>query len=112
MNKPGSGEYAIDSRSELPWQAVSLDVLREKYAKGAERDLDGAEMVRAVRRQRIVDPAAGFRRDAFLVHPQVAAPGAGEGRFQQCLAAFQMTRDGGFHGIGVVQQNSGFRHGS
>ncbi|MCB1371619.1 MAG: hypothetical protein KDJ83_12075, partial [Rhodobacteraceae bacterium] len=51
MNKPGSGEYAIDSRSELPWQAVSLDVLREKYAKGAERDLDGAEMVRAVRRR-------------------------------------------------------------
>ena len=51
MNKPGSGEYAIDSTTNLPWQAVSLDVLREKYAKGAERDLDGAEMVRAVRRR-------------------------------------------------------------
>src|SRR5690606_32075739 len=28
---------------------LSLDVLREKYAKGHERDLEGAEMVRAVR---------------------------------------------------------------
>ena len=35
------------ARSE--WQMVSLDVLREKYAKGAERELDGAEMVLAIR---------------------------------------------------------------
>ena len=35
------------ARSE--WQTVSLDVLREKYAKGAERELDGAEMVLAIR---------------------------------------------------------------
>ena len=34
------------ARSE--WQMVSLDVLREKYAKGAERELDGAEMVLAI----------------------------------------------------------------
>ena len=38
-------------RDGLPWQAVSLDVLREKYAKGAERELDGPEMARAVRRR-------------------------------------------------------------
>ena len=36
---------------DLPWQEVSLDVLREKYAKGAERDLDGADAARAVRRR-------------------------------------------------------------
>jgi len=35
--------------AESEWQLVSLDVLREKYAKGAERELDGAEMVLAIR---------------------------------------------------------------
>ena len=47
MNKPATG--AFRSAPDLAWQEVSLDVLREKYAKGAERDLDGPEMARAVR---------------------------------------------------------------
>jgi ribonucleoside-diphosphate reductase alpha chain len=33
------------------WQAVSTDVLREKYAKGAEQELDGPDMVRAIHRR-------------------------------------------------------------
>ena len=50
MNKPHLPDRASDrSGSDLPWQEVSLDVLREKYAKGAERDLSGAEAARAVR---------------------------------------------------------------
>jgi ribonucleoside-diphosphate reductase alpha chain len=48
MNKPDMTPLAAAS---LGWQEVSLDVLREKYAKGAERDLDGPEMARAVRRR-------------------------------------------------------------
>ena len=40
MNKPDPRLSA--AVADLPWQEVSLDVLREKYAKGAERDLDGA----------------------------------------------------------------------
>ena len=47
MNKPDT--RLSPRRDDLPWQEVSLDVLREKYAKGAERDLDGPEMARAVR---------------------------------------------------------------
>ena len=46
MNKP---DPRLRPEESLAWQQVSLDVLREKYAKGAERDLDGAEMARAVR---------------------------------------------------------------
>ncbi|MFT3973372.1 MAG: adenosylcobalamin-dependent ribonucleoside-diphosphate reductase [Amaricoccus sp.] len=46
MNKPHLPDRTCAS---LPWQEVSLDVLREKYAKGAERALDGAAAVRAVR---------------------------------------------------------------
>ncbi len=37
--------------TENEWQAVSIDVLREKYAKGPEQDLDGPEMVRAIRQR-------------------------------------------------------------
>ena len=48
MNKPDSRDFARHDEG-LPWQEVSLDVLREKYAKGAERDLDGPDMARAVR---------------------------------------------------------------
>lgn len=52
MNKPDSREFPRPAgTSDLPWQEVSLDVLREKYAKGAERELDGPEMARAVRRR-------------------------------------------------------------
>ena len=49
MNKPDKPRET--SAAGLPWQEVSLDVLREKYAKGAERELDGPEMARAVRRR-------------------------------------------------------------
>jgi ribonucleoside-diphosphate reductase alpha chain len=35
--------------AELEWQAVSLDVLREKYAKGDEQQLSGPQMVAAIR---------------------------------------------------------------
>ncbi len=48
MNKP---DLRLVTAPDLPWQEVSLDVLREKYAKGAERDLDGPDMARAVRRR-------------------------------------------------------------
>ncbi|MDH3992189.1 MAG: adenosylcobalamin-dependent ribonucleoside-diphosphate reductase, partial [Gammaproteobacteria bacterium] len=34
---------------ESAWQEVSVDVLREKYAKGPEQDLDGPKMVHAIR---------------------------------------------------------------
>jgi len=47
MNKPDPRIF--DPAASLPWQQVSLDVLREKYAKGAERELDGPDMARAVR---------------------------------------------------------------
>ena len=50
MNKPETREFPASAAPELPWQAVSLDVLRE-YAKGAERDLEGPEAARAVRRR-------------------------------------------------------------
>ena len=46
MNKP---DARIASLTVPGWQEVSLDVLREKYAKGAERDLEGPAMARAVR---------------------------------------------------------------
>ncbi len=32
-----------------PWQSISVDVLREKYAKGAEKELGGEAMVEAIR---------------------------------------------------------------
>ncbi len=51
MNKPDAPDFRALSAAELPWQQVSLDVLREKYAKGAERELPGPEAVRAVRRR-------------------------------------------------------------
>ena len=47
MNKPDPRIQA--ARLTPGWQEVSLDVLREKYAKGAERDLEGPAMARAVR---------------------------------------------------------------
>lgn len=48
MNK---ADVSIRPEQDLSWQEVSLDVLREKYAKGPERDLDGPDMARAVRRR-------------------------------------------------------------
>jgi ribonucleoside-diphosphate reductase alpha chain len=47
MNKPDARDF--DAAADPGWQEVSLDVLREKYAKGAERGLDGPAMARAVR---------------------------------------------------------------
>ena len=44
--EPSSGAAVTND-----WQIVSLDVLREKYAKGAEQALDGAAMVRAIRQR-------------------------------------------------------------
>jgi ribonucleoside-diphosphate reductase alpha chain len=49
MNKADILDVPEPGAAELPWQEVSLDVLREKYAKGAERELDGPAMARAVR---------------------------------------------------------------
>ncbi len=45
-NQDDSG-VVIAAKNE--WQIVSLDVLREKYAKGAEQELSGDEMVKAIR---------------------------------------------------------------
>ncbi|MFO1144265.1 MAG: adenosylcobalamin-dependent ribonucleoside-diphosphate reductase [Amaricoccus sp.] len=49
MNKPD--KPPARAPVDLPWQEVSLDVLREKYAKGVERDLDGPGAAHAVRRR-------------------------------------------------------------
>jgi ribonucleoside-diphosphate reductase alpha chain len=51
MNKSETSGFPAPRTAGLPWQEVSLDVLREKYAKGAERDLDGTQMVRAIRKR-------------------------------------------------------------
>ncbi|WP_424934079.1 adenosylcobalamin-dependent ribonucleoside-diphosphate reductase [Amaricoccus macauensis] len=51
MNKPDLPTAPAPHSDDLSWQEVSLDVLREKYAKGAEKDLDGPDMARAVRRR-------------------------------------------------------------
>ena len=45
-----------DNRLTLPPQQVTLDVLLEKYAKGAERNVEAPEMARAVRRARRGSP--------------------------------------------------------
>jgi ribonucleoside-diphosphate reductase alpha chain len=58
------------------WQEVSLDVLREKYAKGTEGDLDGPDMARAVRR-RVARALAAVEAD----------PGLWEPRFLEALEA-------------------------
>ena len=60
MNKPDP--RLRPAPSPLPWQEVSLDVLREKYAKGPERDLDGPDAVRAVR-QRVARALAAVEAD-------------------------------------------------
>ena len=43
-----NSESKLQMAGENEWQVVSVDVLREKYAKGTEQDLDGPEMVRAI----------------------------------------------------------------
>lgn len=59
MNKP---DPRLHPEESLSWQEVSLDVLREKYAKGPERDLDGPDMARAVR-LRVARTLAGVEDD-------------------------------------------------
>jgi len=44
-------ESKLQMTAENEWQAVSIDVLREKYAKGPEQNLDGPEMVLAIRQR-------------------------------------------------------------
>ncbi|MEH6637260.1 MAG: hypothetical protein V7700_17200, partial [Halioglobus sp.] len=51
------------------WQVVSLDVLREKYAKGAEQALDGPAMVRAIR-QRVARALAQAEQQPEAFTPQ------------------------------------------
>ncbi len=74
MNKPDRRTHALSEPRDLPWQEVSLDVLREKYAKGAERDLDGPDMARAIR-QRVARGLAAVETD----------PAAHEPRFLEAL---------------------------
>jgi ribonucleoside-diphosphate reductase alpha chain len=76
MNKPDLQIHSSEPGDALDWQEVSLDVLREKYAKGAEKDLDGPEMVRAVRLR--------VARGLAIVE---ADPEAHEGRFLEALEA-------------------------
>lgn len=65
MNKPEP--FAVTA-ADLGWQEVSLDVLREKYAKGAEADLDGPDMARAVRR-RVARALAAVEADPAAWEP-------------------------------------------
>ena len=76
MNKPHVPDRTDDARALLPWQEVSLDVLREKYAKGPERELDGPAAVRAVR-ARVARALAEVEDD----------PAAHEARFLEALEA-------------------------
>ncbi|WP_096087818.1 adenosylcobalamin-dependent ribonucleoside-diphosphate reductase [Agaribacterium haliotis] len=55
--------------AEHEWQEVSLDVLREKYAKGEEQKLDGAAMVAAIR-QRVAKALAEQEKHSKKLAPQ------------------------------------------
>ena len=51
-----------------PWQSISVDVLREKYAKGAEKELGGEAMVEAIRTRvarALAEGDAGASEQAF-----------------------------------------------
>ena len=65
MNKP---DPRILTRADLPWQEVTVDVLREKYAKGAERDLPGPDMARAIR-ARVAKALAAVEADPAAHEP-------------------------------------------
>ena len=56
-----------------PWQSISVDVLREKYAKGSEKDLGGEAMVDAIRARVARALAEGDK-------------GASESEFREALA--------------------------
>ncbi len=68
MNKPETRSLNVAASADLPWQEVSLDVLREKYAKGVEKDLDGADMVAAVR-MRVARGLASVEEDPAKFEP-------------------------------------------
>ena len=53
----GNTDSKIKMAGENEWQVVSIDVLREKYAKGSEQALDGPGMVNAIR-QRVAQALA------------------------------------------------------
>ena len=72
MNKPSTGDFQASDAAPLPWQEVSLDVLREKYAKGPERDLDGPEMAHAVR-LRVARALAAVEVDPAAWEPRFLA---------------------------------------
>ena len=78
MNKPDTLVLPDPKSAGLPWQEVSLDVLREKYAKGAERELDGPEMARAVR-LRVARALAEVEAEPARVGARV--PQGARGRF-------------------------------
>jgi len=69
MNKP---ELTVFSANDEAWQEVSLDVLREKYAKGAEQDLDGPAMVDAIR-NRVARALAAVEHAPKIWEPQFRA---------------------------------------
>ena len=52
-----------------PWQSISVDVLREKYAKGGEKELGGEAMVAAIRARvarALAEGDAGASEAAFM----------------------------------------------
>ncbi|MEM8571361.1 MAG: adenosylcobalamin-dependent ribonucleoside-diphosphate reductase [Pseudomonadota bacterium] len=65
MNKPHQQIVRAGTKTTLDWQEVSVDVLREKYAKGAERDLEASDMARSIRR-RVARALAAVERDPGL----------------------------------------------
>jgi ribonucleoside-diphosphate reductase alpha chain len=73
---PGAADPHTQANGGNEWQVVSVDVLREKYAKGAERELDGPEMVTAIR-----------QRVARALAAQEAQPERFTGPFLEALAA-------------------------
>ena len=58
-NKSLTGN-SMDTNND--WQIVSLDVLREKYAKGDEQELNGPDMVQAIRK-RVANALAKQEKD-------------------------------------------------
>lgn len=85
-SNPGQGR---PSPAAGQWQAVCLDVLREKYAKGDEQSLGGADMLRSIR-----------ERVARALAEQEATPG----RFQ---AEFLQAQEQGFVPGGRINSAAG-----
>jgi ribonucleoside-diphosphate reductase alpha chain len=51
MHSKTNVEKQEEAMQQREWQSVSLDVLREKYAKGEEQKLEGELMVRSIRKR-------------------------------------------------------------